>query len=278
MEILHTPAQIRAWRRSRPGRLGFVPTMGYLHDGHLQLVRRSITENTLTAVSIFVNPTQFGPNEDFARYPRDEERDLALLRDARVDAVYFPTPSVMYPPGYQTYVTVEDVTQPLEGAIRPGHFRGVATVVLKLFNAVEPDLAYFGRKDAQQLRVIQRMVTDLDLPVGIVPCDIVREPDGLAMSSRNVYLSAEDRAAAPVLYAALSRALAAYADGLRDAAELRDLVTSLIVAEPRATIEYVSLADNITLEELDGDLVRPALLSLAARFGSTRLIDNIELG
>lgn len=278
MEILHTPAQIRAWRRSRPGRLGFVPTMGYLHDGHLELVRRSMTENTLTAVSIFVNPTQFGPNEDFARYPRDEERDLRLLREARVDAVYFPTPAVMYPPGYQTYVTVEDVTQPLEGAVRPGHFRGVTTVVLKLFNAVEPDLTYFGRKDAQQLRVIQRMVTDLDLPVGIVPCDIVREPDGLAMSSRNVYLSPEDRAAAPVLYEALSRASSAHAGGVRDAAELRNLVTSPIAAEPRATIEYVSLADNITLEELDGDLVRPALLSLAVRFGATRLIDNIELG
>lgn len=278
MEILITPGALRAWRRGKSGRLGFVPTMGYLHDGHMDLVHRSVRENALTVSSIFVNPTQFGPNEDFERYPRDEQRDLALLSEARVDAVYMPTPDVMYPPGYQTYVTVEEVTKPLEGEVRPGHFRGVATVVLKLFNAVEPDRAYFGKKDAQQLRVIQRMVTDLDLPVEIVPCETVRESDGLAMSSRNVYLSPEDRQRAPVIYRALTAARAAYVVGERDASKLREIVRSRIAAEPSARIEYVSLADGLTLEEIAGRVERSSLLSVAVRFGPTRLIDNIELG
>ena len=173
--ILTTPAAMRRWRAANSGSVGFVPTMGYLHEGHMDLVRRSIDENLLTVVSIFVNPTQFAPDEDFSRYPRDEVRDLAQLSAAGVDAVYLPGATDMYPEGYQTYVEVEQVTRPLEGARRPGHFRGVTTVVLKLFNAVGPDRAYFGRKDAQQLRVIQRMVRDLDLGVEVVPCDIVRE-------------------------------------------------------------------------------------------------------
>lgn len=277
MDILKTPAEMQEWRRAHPATLGFVPTMGYLHDGHLSLVRRAREENDLVAVSIFVNPTQFGPNEDYERYPRDEERDLALLREAGVDAVYLPTPAVMYPPGYETYVTVERVSQRLEGERRPGHFRGVATVVLKLFNATQPTRAYFGRKDAQQLRVLQAMVRDLDLPVEIVPCDIVREPDGLAMSSRNVYLSPEQRSAATVLYRALTKAKQAYDDGERDADTLRELVRSTIAAEPLAEIDYVSLADDVTLEELEGRVERPALLSLVVRFGQTRLLDNVEL-
>lgn len=277
MDILKTPAEMQEWRRAHPATLGFVPTMGYLHDGHLSLVRRAREENDLVAVSIFVNPTQFGPNEDYERYPRDEERDLALLREAGVDAVYLPTPAVMYPPGYETYVTVERVSQRLEGERRPGHFRGVATVVLKLFNATQPTRAYFGRKDAQQLRVLQAMVRDLDLPVEIVPCDIVREPDGLAMSSRNVYLSPEQRSAATVLYRALTKAKQAYDDGERDAGTLRELVRSTIAAEPLAEIDYVSLADDVTLEELEGRVERPALLSLVVRFGQTRLLDNVEL-
>jgi len=268
---------MQEWRRAHPATLGFVPTMGYLHDGHLSLVRRAREENDLVAVSIFVNPTQFGPNEDYERYPRDEERDLALLREAGVDAVYLPTPAVMYPPGYETYVTVERVSQRLEGERRPGHFRGVATVVLKLFNATQPTRAYFGRKDAQQLRVLQAMVRDLDLPVEIVPCDIVREPDGLAMSSRNVYLSPEQRSAATVLYRALTKAKQAYDDGERDADTLRELVRGTIAAEPLAEIDYVSLADDVTLEELEGRVERPALLSLVVRFGQTRLLDNVEL-
>ncbi len=275
--ILTTPAAMRRWRASHPGSLGLVPTMGYLHDGHLELVHRARRENLHVVVSIFVNPTQFGPNEDFERYPRDEVRDLNLLRDAGVNAVYLPSAAEMYPPGYQTYVTVEDVTRPLEGASRPGHFRGVATVVLKLFNASSPDRAYFGRKDAQQLRVIQRMTRDLDLGVEIVPCDIVREPDGLAMSSRNVYLTPGQRAAAPILKQALDHARELWEAGTRDAEALRAAVRKRIETEPLAAIEYVSLADDVTLEEIDGQVTRPALLSLVVKFGNTRLLDNVEL-
>ena len=276
--ILTTPVAMRRWRAANSGTLGFVPTMGYLHEGHLALVRRSIDENLHTVVSIFVNPTQFGPNEDFSRYPRDEVRDLAQLSAAGVDAVYLPSASDMYPEGFQTYVDVERVTQPLEGAARPGHFRGVTTVVLKLFNAVGADRAYFGRKDAQQLRVIQRMVRDLDLGVDVVPCDIVREADGLAMSSRNIYLSEEQRAAAAVLKRSLDTARARFASGTRDADALRDTVVRVIAEEPLGEIDYVSLADDGTLEELSGEVVRPALLSLVVKFGKTRLLDNVELG
>ncbi|MGE3075207.1 MAG: pantoate--beta-alanine ligase [Dehalococcoidia bacterium] len=275
--ILTTPAAMRRWRAANSGSLGFVPTMGYLHEGHMDLVHRSIEENLHTVVSIFVNPTQFGPHEDFSRYPRDEVRDLAQLSAAGVDAVYLPGATDMYPEGYQTYVEVEQVTQPLEGAARPGHFRGVTTVVLKLFNAVRPDRAYFGRKDAQQLRVIQRMVRDLDIGVEVVPCDIVREPDGLALSSRNVYLSPEQRAAAPILKQSLDDARALWDSGERDADALREAVTSKLDGELLADLEYVSLADNVTLDELHGAVIRPALLSLVAKFGKTRLLDNIEL-
>lgn len=278
MDVLTSPAGMRRWRASRSGSLGFVPTMGYLHDGHLALVARSRAENLHTVVSIFVNPTQFGPNEDFARYPRDEVRDLNLLRDAGVAAVYLPSAAEMYPAGFQTSVAVEHVSQRLEGAARPGHFNGVTTVVLKLFNAVQPHRAYFGRKDAQQLRVVQAMVRDLDLEVHIVPCDIVREADGLAMSSRNVYLTPEERAAAPVLYEALRAARAAYEDGVRDPDVLRGMVSQCIARRTLSQIEYVSLADDVTLEELEAPIKAPALLSIVVRFGKTRLLDNVELG
>ena len=275
--ILTTPAAMRRWRAANSGSVGFVPTMGYLHEGHMDLVRRSIDENLLTVVSIFVNPTQFAPDEDFSRYPRDEVRDLAQLSAVGVDAVYLPGATDMYPEGYQTYVEVEQVTRPLEGARRPGHFRGVTTVVLKLFNAVGPDRAYFGRKDAQQLRVIQRMVRDLDLGVEVVPCDIVRETDGLAMSSRNVYLSPEQRTAATVLKRALNDTRRRWAEGERDADTLRAAVSRLIDAEPLAELDYVSLADDESLQELEGTAVRPAILSMVVKFGKTRLLDNIEL-
>lgn len=251
--------------------------MGYLHDGHMALVRRARAENELAVATIFVNPTQFGPNEDFERYPRDEARDLAMLESAAVDAVYLPTLAAMYPAGYQTYVTVEQVTRPLEGAARPGHFRGVATVVLKLFNAVRPDRAYFGRKDAQQLRVIRRMVKDLDLGIEVIACDIVREPDGLAMSSRNVYLSPEQRAAAPIIRQALLAAVERWGNGERDAATLRAAALDILAGEPLAAPEYVSIADDETLEEIDGIVTGPALLSTVVRFGNTRLLDNVEL-
>ena len=277
MQILTTPAAMRHWRLSGSGSLGFVPTMGYLHDGHLALVRRSIHENVRTAVSIFVNPLQFGPSEDFERYPRDEVRDLALLREAGVDAVYLPSGADMYPEGFQTYAEVGAIAERLEGAQRPGHFRGVTTVVLKLLNAVGPDRAYFGRKDAQQLRVIQRMVRDLDLGVEIAACDIEREADGLAMSSRNVYLSPEEREAAPAIHRALEQARTAFDDGESSAPKLRTLVQSLLAAEPLANIEYVSLADDLTLEEVEASIERPALLSVVVRFGHTRLLDNVEL-
>lgn len=278
MEILSTPSLMRDWRKAQRGTVGLVPTMGYLHEGHLSLVRASVAENDLTVASIFVNPTQFGPNEDFERYPRNEERDLAMLKDAGVAAVYMPGVDVIYPGGYETYVVPGATAELREGGSRPGHFRGVATVVLKLFNATGADRAYFGRKDAQQLRVIRRMVTDLDVDIEVVACPIVREEDGLAMSSRNVYLGSEDRKAAVVLSRGLAEAKAAYAAGERGADVLRAIVRSRVGSEPRAALDYVSLADEVTLAEIEGRLERPALLSLAAKFGSTRLIDNVELG
>lgn len=278
MRVLTGPSAMRAWRRARGGTVGFVPTMGYLHPGHLSLVEAARGQNETTVVSIFVNPTQFGPNEDFTRYPRDEVRDLALLKDAGVDAVYLPSVGDMYPAGHQTSVVVNEITRRLEGAARPGHFDGVATVVTKLFNAVEADRAYFGRKDAQQLRVIQRMVRDLDMAVEIVPCDIVREPDGLAMSSRNVYLTPEQRAAAPIISRTLFAARDQFNDGLKSPETVRDLVRTQISTSPLANIEYISVADNDSLEELQGPITGRALLSVVVRFGNTRLLDNVELG
>ena len=277
MDVLTTPAAMRRWRASHSGSIGFVPTMGYLHEGHLELVRQSATENLQTVVSIFVNPTQFGPGEDYERYPRDEVRDLNELREAGVAAVYLPSAADVYQAGFQTFVEVEHVTRRLEGAARPGHFRGVTTVCLKLFNAVQPQRAYFGRKDAQQLRVVQRMVRDLDLALEIVPVATVREADGLAMSSRNVYLTPEQRASAPVIYRALTEAKAAYEAGERDADRIRFLVAERISAEALAEIEYVSLADDVSLEEISDRVEEPALISVVVRFGRTRLLDNVEL-
>lgn len=277
MEILRTPEEAHRWRRTATGTVGFVPTMGYLHEGHLSLVRASRAQDDVTVVSIFVNPTQFGPHEDFARYPRDEARDLALLEQEGVHAVYLPSVEAMYPPGYQTYVTVEELTKRLEGERRPGHFRGVTTVVTKLFNAIRPHRAYFGKKDAQQLRVIRRMVRDLDFDIEIVACETVREADGLAMSSRNVYLSSEERALAPLLARSLQEAAERFRAGERDANALRSTVLDHLSREPRIEVEYVSLADDESLEEITGRVEGAALLSLAARIGSTRLIDNVEL-
>jgi pantoate--beta-alanine ligase len=277
MEVLKTVAAFREARSALTGSLGFVPTMGYLHEGHMSLVRRAAAENDHVAVSIFVNPTQFGPNEDFARYPRDEERDLALLRDAGVDLVFLPSVEEMYPPGATTYVDVGPITEVLEGKSRPGHFRGVATVVLKLFEVVRPDRAYFGRKDAQQLVVVRKMVRDLLLPVAIVPCETVREPDGLAMSSRNTYLSPPQRKSALCLFRALTLAQEMWTRGVRDAATYRARMRELIEAEPEASVDYVSVADPETLQEVDR-IQGPALVSLAVRVGQTRLIDNVTLG
>lgn len=276
MHVFRTIDELRTWRHAIEGEVGLVPTMGYLHEGHLSLVRAARRENTHIVVSIFVNPTQFAPNEDLARYPRDEERDLALLEREGVDGVFAPGGGEMYAQGFSTYVTVEGLTGRLEGASRPTHFRGVTTVVLKLFNIVQPDRAYFGQKDAQQLAVIRRMTRDLDLPVRIVGMPIVREPDGLAMSSRNAYLTPEQRTAATVLRRALAAAEGLFEDGVRDAAQIRRRVEGVIAEEPLAEVDYVSIADAETLEELQA-LDAPALISLAVRFGQTRLIDNVVL-
>jgi pantoate--beta-alanine ligase len=277
MQIAATIAEMRALRRALLGDVGFVPTMGYLHEGHLSLVRAARDQNAHVIVSIFVNPAQFGPNEDFARYPRDEERDLSLLRHERVDAVFIPSVDEMYPAGASTFVDVEGVTEMLEGANRPGHFRGVATVVAKLLNIVEPPRAYFGRKDAQQLVVVRKLVRDLRIDVEIVGLPIVREPDGLAMSSRNAYLSPAEREAAVVLSRALREAGALFANGERDAERLRAAMRELIAREPLARVDYVSVADPESLRELDV-IERSALASLAVRIGATRLIDNVALG
>ena len=268
---------MRAWRSAVAGDVGLVPTMGYLHEGHLSLVRAAREANAHVVTSIFVNPTQFAPNEDLSRYPRDEARDLALLEVERVDAVFAPSVEEMYPDGFSTYVTVEGLTSRLEGASRPTHFRGVTTVVLKLLNAVQPQRAYFGRKDAQQLAVIRHMVRDLDVPVEIVGLPIVRDADGLALSSRNVYLTADQRQAALALSRSLRAAAKLFAGGERDATVIRARVEALLAAEPLAAVDYVSVADAESLEELER-IDRPALVSLAVRFGSTRLIDNTTLG
>jgi len=277
MQTISSLAELRRARTALSGTFGLVPTMGYLHRGHLSLVVRARRECAHVGVSLFVNPTQFGPSEDLSRYPRDLERDLSLLAPLGVDLVWTPPPDEMYLPGFQTWVNVEQVSAPLEGKQRPGHFRGVATVVAKLFNAFSPDRAYFGQKDAQQVVVLRRMVRDLNFPVEIVTGPIVREPDGLALSSRNVYLNPAERAAATVLYRALTAAQAAFAAGERDADALRASVSAALAAEPLAREEYVSVAHPDSLAELDSIGADGALLSLAVRMGKTRLIDNLLL-
>jgi pantoate--beta-alanine ligase len=277
MMVVSTLQELDTSRALLDEPLGLVPTMGYLHDGHLSLVSRARAECRSVAVSIFVNPTQFAPTEDLARYPRDLERDLRQLEAAGADMVWTPTPEIMYPPGYQTWVEVQQVSQGLEGAQRPGHFRGVATVVTKLFNAVRPARAYFGQKDAQQAAVIRQMTRDLNFPIEIVVCPIVREADGLAMSSRNVYLSPEQRRAAAVLYQSLKAAEAAYKGGERQADALRDVMEKILAEEPLAKVQYVSCADYDTLQELE-KVTGKTLLSMAVFFGKTRLIDNTVLG
>ncbi len=250
--------------------------MGFLHEGHLALVKRAKVENSAVIVSIYVNPTQFGPKEDFGAYPRDLDRDLELLRKEGTDIVFVPLDDEMYPPGFSSWVDVEKVTERLEGASRPGHFRGVATVVAKLFNIVQPTRAYFGQKDAQQVVVIKRMVADLDMNLEVVVVPTVRESDGLAMSSRNIYLNPEERQTATILFKALTLARKLRGGGEKDAEKIRRQMTALIQKEPLAQIGYVSIADAGTLEELDL-LDRPAVASLAVRIGKTRLIDNMPL-
>ena len=276
MRTVFTLPDLRSARLPFSGMVGLVPTMGYLHDGHLSLIRRAREECEHVVVSIFVNPTQFGPSEDLSKYPRDLDRDLKLMEPLGTDLVWIPTAESMYPQEYQTWVEVEAVTDPLEGAMRPGHFKGVTTVVAKLFNAVQPHKAYFGQKDAQQVAVIRQMTRDLNFPIEIVVCPIVREPDGLAMSSRNVYLNPEQRKAATVLFRALSTAKDVYDKGERDAGMLRQIMTEVLASEALVQVQYVSCADYDTLEELD-TIKEKALLSMAVFLGKTRLIDNFVL-
>ena len=281
MERLRTPAAMRAWadaRREEGARIGLVPTMGYLHDGHVSLVRVAKGAGSEAVVaSIFVNPAQFGPGEDFEKYPRDEARDLSMLEAAGVDAVYLPGVRDMYPEGHQTHVDVRTVSQGLCGAARPGHFRGVATVVAKLFLAAKPHVAVFGEKDCQQLAVIRTMTRDLDFGIEIVGAPIVREEDGLAMSSRNAYLSGDDRIAARCLSRGLFRAKALFDAGERDAGILVGAARKEIETEPRAKMEYAEGRDPDTLAPIGGRVDAVTILS-AAKVGPARLIDNITLG
>lgn len=276
MKLIESIVDFRKQRRSIKGTVGFVPTMGYLHEGHLSLVRLARQESADVIVSIFVNPTQFGPREDNAIYPRDIPRDLDMLEEAGTDLVFIPSEAEIYPEGFSTWVEVKGISECLEGAHRPGHFRGVATIVAKLFNLVQPDRAYFGQKDVQQVLVIKRMVTDLGMPLEIVVCPTIREQDGLAMSSRNSYLNPRERKAAVVLHDSLILGQKLWREGERSAKSIRSEMTTLIQGEPLAKIDYVSIADTETLAELD-DIKGEALASLAVKIGKTRLIDNIVL-
>ncbi len=265
----------RSWK-SEGRTVGFVPTMGFLHEGHLSLVRESRKRADITVVSIYVNPTQFGPAEDFKEYPRDIDRDRALLEKEEVDCLFIPDSAEVYPPGYKTYVEVVDLQDKLCGQSRPGHFRGVTTVVLVLFNIVRPDLAFFGWKDAQQTIILRRMAADLRLGTRIVACPIVREPDGLAMSSRNTYLSGKERQAALVLFRSLGEARRMISEGERSAENMERSLRNFIGAEPLAQVEYIQIVDQDELQPLDV-LEGDCLIALAVRIGKTRLIDNIRL-
>ncbi|MCQ2444014.1 MAG: pantoate--beta-alanine ligase [Mailhella sp.] len=276
MNIISSPAEVRAmvreWRRQGLS-VGLVPTMGYLHEGHKSLIVRAVAENDRVVVSDFVNPIQFAPNEDLASYPRDIEADARLCREAGASLIFHPEPSDMYAPDFSTFVDMKGLSENLCGRTRPTHFRGVCTVVSKLFNIVTPDRAYFGRKDAQQLAIIRRMVRDLDFGIEIIGCPIVREADGLAKSSRNTYLSPEQRSAATVLSRAAALGLGMMEDGERDAAKVLGAMRSLIEDEPLARIDYVSMVDFDSLQDVER-ADRPVLCAMAVYFGKTRLIDN----
>lgn len=280
MQVINNPKQMQDLTLSlkKEGkRIGFVPTMGYLHEGHLSLIRCSKKENDITVVSIFVNPLQFGKNEDLDRYPRDFERDKTLCQKEGVDFIFYPDYKDMYPEGYQTYVEVVELSKGLCGDFRPGHFKGVTTVVLKLFNIVCPDNAYFGKKDYQQLKVIERMVKDLNLPVNVIGCPIVREPDGLAMSSRNSYLSKEERDSALFIYKGLIEGKKLFESGEKNSKKIKEIVIDTIKKAPLLKeIQYVELVDKSSLKPKEtaekGDII-----AVAVYIGNTRLIDNIEL-
>ena len=276
MQVLRTVAEFRAARAGVAEPLGLVPTMGALHDGHLSLVERARSDCRVLALSIFLNPTQFGPGEDLARYPRPIERDLRAAEGAGVDLVFHPAPEEMYPPGFSAYVEVGGPALRWEGERRPGHFRGVATVVAKLFGITTPQRAYFGEKDFQQLQVVRRLVADLNLPVAIVGCPTARDKDGLALSSRNAYLTSEQRPHATALFRALEEARRAVAAGERDAARVRALMEAVLAGAPGVSLDYVAVVDPGTLEPLQR-IAGPARALVAARLGRVRLIDNAPL-
>jgi pantoate--beta-alanine ligase len=282
MEIINRRQRMasvsRKLRREEDKTIGLVPTMGALHEGHLSLVREARRMCDVVVVSVFVNPAQFGPGEDFERYPRDLTKDTTILADYNVDYIFAPSVDEIYPKGFSTFVTVEGLSEQLEGAARPGHFRGVATVLCVLFNTVRADFAFFGKKDAQQTLVVKRLVRDLAFDTEIVVLPTIREESGLALSSRNAYLSGDEKRSAAVIYRALSQAREVYAEGERSARRLADTVRAQIEAEPRARLNYVSVSDAETMEKLDkipDD--RPVLIAVAAHIGRTRLIDNIVL-
>jgi pantoate--beta-alanine ligase len=281
MEIINRRQRMssvaRKIRREQDKTIGLVPTMGALHEGHLSLVREARRMCDIVVVSVFVNPTQFGPGEDYERYPRDLTKDTALLTDYNVDYIFAPTVEEMYPRGFSTYLTVEGLSEQLEGAARPGHFRGVATVVAILLNTVRPDFAFFGQKDAQQALIIKRLVKDLAFDTELVVLPTVREDSGLAISSRNLYLSQDEQAAAGVIHRALKDAKATYKEGERSAGKIADVVRSMIEAEPRARLDYVTVSDAETMERLDKLDERPILIAVAVYLGKTRLIDNTVL-
>jgi pantoate--beta-alanine ligase len=277
MRVVRTRAELRDALSAAARPLGLVPTMGWLHEGHRSLMQRARADNPTTIATIFVNPRQFNEAADFQQYPRNETRDLEICEEEGLDLVFAPPVEEVYPAGFDTLVTVGAVSRPLEGAARPGHFDGVATVVAILFNLVGAEHAYFGQKDAQQVMVIRQMARDLAIPTEVIACPTVREPDGLALSSRNVHLSPAERAAAPVLRRALLAGRELWAGGERSGDALRAAMADVLTKEPLADPEYVSVADGLTLAELDV-VERPALLSMAVRFGSTRLIDNEPIG
>jgi len=281
MEIINRRQRMssvaRKIRREQDKTVGLVPTMGALHEGHLSLVREARRMCDVVVVTVFVNPTQFGPGEDFEHYPRDLTKDTALLTDYNVDYIFAPTVEEIYPKGFSTYVNVEGISEQLEGQSRPGHFRGVATVVTILLNTVRPDFAFFGQKDAQQALVIKRLVKDLAFDTEIVVLPIVREDSGLAISSRNLYLTPDEQNSATILHKALKQAKKAFKEGERNAGRLTDIIRSTVETEPRARLDYVAIADAETLEPLERIDERPTLIAVAAYIGKTRLIDNMIL-
>jgi pantoate--beta-alanine ligase len=279
MIVLHTPTEMQKWSQSRAAEtasVGFVPTMGALHDGHMQLVALSQSSNEFTVLSIFVNPTQFNNPSDFDKYPRTLDSDLSLAETAGVDVVYAPTPMLMYPDGFDTSIDPGLISRSMEGEFRPGHFQGVATVVVKLLNAVQPTRLYLGQKDYQQLAVLRHVVTDLDLAVEVVGAPTVRDTDGLALSSRNVRLTAKHRELAPIIFVALTTALKVFQNGELSAIALRTAVLDVLSSEPECTIEYVSVVDAVNLSPIE-ELINPCVICVAVHFGDVRLIDNIQL-